>query len=487
MAASANHATNGAATVNGELSDSGYRNHVIIFPFMAKSHTLPLLHFATLLSAHHSGLHVTVLTTPANLAFARAHLPDSVRLVALPFPSLPSLPAGVESTDALPSMSLYLTFLRATTLLRDPFAAFMASLQSSPPPLVLVSDFFLGFTHAVAAGAGVRRVVYHGMSCFSMAICKSLAASPPRQQDGVGEPFHVSRMPGHVTITEEEVPSALAKLADADDPMTRFLIEDVGVSDVRSWGVLVNSFAAVDGDFVAAVESFYDDGARAWLVGPLLPAADDTSERDEEGCLAWLDERAPGSVVYVSFGTQAHVTDEQLDELARGLVQSGHPFLWAVRSDTWSPTVEVGPDVGHIVRGWVPQRSVLAHESVGGFVSHCGWNSTLESLVAGKPVLAWPMIAEQHLNAKYVVDVVGTGERVNSGGSGAVVGRTEVEEKIRRLMDADGEAGQRMRARAAWAQQAARSAVSDGGTSLVAVETLVEELQKSYGVVDKSK
>uniref|UniRef100_A0A0D3GI93 Uncharacterized protein n=2 Tax=Oryza TaxID=4527 RepID=A0A0D3GI93_9ORYZ len=152
-----------------------------------------------------------------------------------------------------------------------------------------------------------------------------------------------------------------------DDPVTRFLIDNVFQSDVRSWGILVNSFAALDGDYVAPVEAFYEQGARAWLVGPLLPAAGETPERDEEnddpeGCLAWLDERAarPGSVVYVSFGTQAHVADEQLDELARGLVQSGHPFLWAVRSNTWSPPVDVGPDQGRIVRGWVPQAAMSA-------------------------------------------------------------------------------------------------------------------------------
>ncbi|KAF0903014.1 hypothetical protein E2562_022639 [Oryza meyeriana var. granulata] len=488
MAATANHAANGAAG-NGEPGDG--RDHVIIFPFMAKGHTLPLFHFATALSIHHKSLRVTLVTTPVNLAFARSRLPESVHLVELPFPSHPPLPAGVESTDALPCPSLYPTFLRATALLRDPFAEFMASLPS--PPLVLVSDFFLGFTHGVAAVTGVRRVVFHGMSCFSMAICKSLVVSPPAGVEHGGPPFHVSRMPEHVTITPEEIPPTVANFSDPDNPMARFMVENVELTDVRSWGVLVNSFAAVDGDYVAPFESFYQSGARAWLVGPLFLTAGETPERDEEndpeGCLAWLDERAsrPGSTVYVSFGTQAHVADEQLDELAHGLVQSGHPFLWAVRSDKWSPPVDLGPD-GRIVRDWVPQRSVLAHEAVGGFVSHCGWNSTMESLAAGKPMLAWPMIAEQSLNAKHVVDVIGAGikvKAVNSSGVAvtAVVERAEVEEKVRKLMDAGGEAGQRMRARAAWTQQAAKLAVSNGGTSWVALQKLLGDLQKSYYVV----
>ncbi|CAL5048444.1 unnamed protein product [Urochloa decumbens] len=493
MASTTTTTTNGATAANhAAATNVSSRDHVVIFPFMAKSHTLPLLHFATALTAHHKTLRVTVLTTPANRAFAAGRLPPSVSLVELPFPSLPPLPAGVESTDALPCPSLYPTFLRATALLRAPFADYLASLPS--PPLALVSDFFLGFTRAAAADAGVRRVVFHGMSCFSMAVCKALIVNPAAAAAAAGgvepgAPFRVPGMPEHVGITADEVPDALVKFADAEDPVTRFLVDDVGFSDVLSWGVLVNSFAALDESYVAPLQSFYQvPGARAWLVGPLFLAAGDTSELEEdehdpEGCLAWLDDKAaqPGSVVYVSFGTQAHVTDAQLDEIAHGLVQSEHRFLWAVRSDTWTPPAKVGPN-GRVVRGWVPQRRVLAHRAVGGFVSHCGWNSVMECLAAGKPILAWPMIAEQHLNARHVVNILGAGVRIDTkpGGmaaAGDVVGRAEVEEKVRELMDAEGEAGRKMRERAVWAQREAMSAVGEGGASRVALRELVDELR----------
>jgi hypothetical protein len=396
-------------------------------------------------------------------------------------------------------MSLFPSFLRATARLREPFAKFLTSLPSSP--LALVSDFFLGFTHRVATDAGVRRVVFHGMSCFSMAICKALITRPPAAASGVdlSAPFHVHGMPEHVAITADEIPDAVVKLADLEDPVTRFFIDEMGYSDVLSWGVLVNSVAALDEDYVAPLESFYlQPGARAWLAGPLFLAAGDMSgleeeEEDPEGCLAWLDERAarqPGSVVYVSFGTQTHISDGQLDEIAAGLVQSGHPFLWVVRSDTWSPPLDVGPH-GKIVLGWVPQRSILGHKAVGGFVSHCGWNSVMESLAAGKPILAWPMIAEQHLNARHVADIVGAGIKVHTKPRGTaatvdvVIGRAEVEEKVRKLMDADSEAGKKIRARATWAQQAAKSAVSEGGASRVALQKLVDELRRTYrGIIE---
>ncbi|GJM98081.1 hypothetical protein PR202_ga15056 [Eleusine coracana subsp. coracana] len=445
-------------TSNGVLEYG--RDHVVIFPYMAKGHTIPLLQFATALSVHHKNLHITLLITPANRAFARSRLPSSVELVELSFPSYPPLPAGVESTDALPCPSMYPAFLHATALLRDPFAAFLSLLPSRP--LALVSDFFLGFTHRVAADAGVPRVVFHGMSCFAMAVCKALIVNPPQP---AGAAFRVPGMPEGVEITVEEIPDMVARFADADDPVTRFFVDNDDGSDVRSWGVLVNSFAALDADYVAPFEAFYyEPGARGWLVGPLFLAAGDMTtelidkELDPEGCLAWLDERAysqPGSVIYVSFGTQAHVSDAQLDETLHGLVQSGHPFLWVVRSDTWSPPVDVGSS-SRIVRGWVPQRSVLAHKAVGGFVSHCGWNSVMESLVAGKPILAWPMIAEQHLNAKHVVDIIGAGIRMVAKKDG-VVERTEIEEKVKMLMDTDVEVAKKS------ADQGCLGATNGGG------------------------
>ncbi|CAN6202255.1 unnamed protein product [Urochloa humidicola] len=466
---------------------------------MAKGHTLPLLDLASALAALHVGdgaaaapLRVTVVTTPGNLAFARRRLPARVALVALPFPAHPDLPPGAESSDALPSHSLFPAFLRATAMLRDPFAAYLASLPA--PPLALVSDFFLDFTQRAAADAGVPRVTFHGMSAFSLALCFSLARRPPAPESGAAA-FGVPGFPEGFTITEEEVPHAVAQAADADDPVTRFLRDEVRDWEYRSWGILVNSFDALDGDYVALLESFYLPGARAWLVGPLflLAAGEDggagggDGDEDPEGCLPWLDERAAGSVVYVSFGTQAHVSAAQLDELAHGLVGSGHAFLWAVRSssdsDAWSPPVDVGPE-GKVVRGWVPQRRVLAHPAVGGFVSHCGWNSVLESLAAGRPMLAWPVMAEQAANAKQVADVLGAGVRagVKAGGGAAapeLVGRERVAAKVRELMDG-GEAGRRMRARAERVGEAARAAVGEGGTSRFALRRMVDELRRSY-------
>jgi hypothetical protein len=223
------HGANGPG--NGVPVSRLGRDHVVIFPFMVKGHMLPLLHFATALSTQHGRLRVTLVTTPGNVAFARSRLPASVGLVALPFPSFPPLPEGVESTDALSCPSLHLMFMHTTGLLRGPFAEFLAALPS--PPLALVSDFILGFTRRVAADAGVRRIVFNGMSCFASAICKALAASPPASF----EPETMIQVPGmleHVAVRVEEVPDGVTKRADPDNPFTHFFMDEISDSDVRS-------------------------------------------------------------------------------------------------------------------------------------------------------------------------------------------------------------------------------------------------------------
>ncbi|XP_072980289.1 UDP-glycosyltransferase 73B1-like [Typha angustifolia] len=450
---------------------------------MAKSHAIPLLHLSAALSSR--GLRVTLVTTPLNSPFFQHHLQryekyNNIAILTLPFPHHPPLPLGVESTDLLPSPDLYPAFVLATALLRQPFRDLLLNLSasSSPPPLCLISDFFLSWTQHICSELGVPRLVFHGMSAFSMSICKAIAAANSVYGNG-DDRCHVPGTPPSLLLEKAEIPAALVNLADPDDPMSRFLVE-LNDGDLDSWGVVVNSFANLEEEvYVELFKSFYRRGARAWMVGPMSLLGEAASEEDVEGCLGWLDSeakhRSARSVVYVSFGTQAHVPDEQLDEVAHGLAASGYAYLWVVRSKTWAP--QSSPEAnGKIIRTWVPQRKVLRHAAVGGFVSHCGWNSVLESLSAGVPMLTWPMIAEQALNAKHVVDVLGAG--VNLGGrAGEIVRREEVAEGVKEVMGG-GEKGRRVRERVADIRREAEEAVAEGGSSDRTLDELLEELRK---------
>lgn len=297
-------------------------------------------------------------------------------------------------------------------------------------------------------------------------------------------PFTIPGTPPSLLLTKDLIPDEITKFSNLDDPLTQVLfnyvlaMDGVGNTDNSSHGILVNSFIDIEQGYVELFESFYRGGARAWLAGPLCMLAGSLLNEeitDEDGCLTWLDERERKheSVLYVSFGTQTHVSIEQLDEVAHGLIASGHPFIWAVRSKTWMPPESLVLDIsarGKIVRGWVPQKQVLEHAATSAFLSHCGWNSVLESISSGVPILCWPMIAEQPLNEKHVVDLLGAGVRIGAKRD-EIVGRTAVEHGVKQVMEDD-----KVREKVAELQRAAGKTIAEGGASQLALEQLFNEL-----------
>ncbi|KAL1557837.1 7-deoxyloganetin glucosyltransferase [Salvia divinorum] len=159
--------------------------------------------------------------------------------------------------------------------------------------------------------------------------------------------------------------------------------------------------------------------------------------KEETGCIDWLDAMAPESVVYVNFGSITVVTADQIAEFAWGLANSKKPFLWIIRPDIVSGEAAMLPPEfvaetkdNCMMVSWCPQEEVLRHPAVGGFLTHCGWNSTLESVVGGVPVICWPFFAEQQTNCRYGCVEWGVGMEIDSD-----VKRDEVELLVREMMD----------------------------------------------------
>ena len=172
-----------------------------------------------------------------------------------------------------------------------------------------------------------------------------------------------------------DIPDVLLN-GDQNEPSVRLLME-LEEADVNSWGVIVNSFEEIEGDCVGAFEANYCNEAKAYCVGSLL-LYDELDQELDAAYIKWLDKYAEsnqsGSAIYVSYGTQTHLSNDQMDEIAFGLEMAGHPFIWVVRSKTWAPPDgwnERVKEEGLVVYDWVEQRSILAHPSIGGFFSHC--------------------------------------------------------------------------------------------------------------------
>ena len=265
--------------------------------------------------------------------------------------------------------------------------------------------------------------------------------------------------------------------------------------------IVINTFEELDAESLAALRKD-NEAVEIYAVGTLLPdsyfttLAENTENvgngstttvelssypmpalwKEDDKCVEWLNSQDPGSVMYVSFGSIAIMSGEQVEELALGLEGSGSRVLWVIRADLMSGAsfpdgfLERTQDRIFIVE-WAPQLQVLAHPSVGGFLSHCGWNSTLESISAGVPTLGWPYFADQMLNNRCLVDKWGLGLEFERG-DGFIIRRDEVARKVRALMrrnvDEDAPARHKVSAAAIRWQKAAQVAVQtlDGSSNV---------------------
>ncbi|CAA0813002.1 UDP-glycosyltransferase 71B7 [Striga hermonthica] len=260
-------------------------------------------------------------------------------------------------------------------------------------------------------------------------------------------------------------------------------------------GIIVNTFRALEPkalDYLSGDERV----PRVYPVGPLLHIEGREDPKHDE-VKEWLNRQPDSSVVFLCFGSMGSFDGAQAREIARALENGGWRFLWSLRKP---PSVVVGPSPGTPteyedfeevlpegfvgrtegfgrVIGWAPQADVLAHRAVGGFVSHCGWNSTLESVWGGVPMAAWPMYAEQPLNGFQLARDLGVAVEVNLGyrkGDNMVVGAEELGRAIGRLMEAGG--GEGIRDKMEKLGVEGRAAVAEGGSSFEAVGKFIEDV-----------
>lgn len=214
-------------------------------------------------------------------------------------------------------------------------------------------------------------------------------------------------------------------------------------------------------------------------------------------CLSWLDDQPSGSVLFVCFGSGGTLSHSQLNELALGLELSGQKFLLVARSPNnelanaaylsdqshdnplaFLPEGFEERTKGHglVVPSWAPQAEVLSHGSTGGFLTHCGWNSILESIVHGVPLIAWPLYSEQRMNAVLLVEDLKVALRPKANKKG-LVSREEIAKVVKGLMV--GEEGKRVGSRVKGLKMAAEKASSAEGSSTKAISELAFKLQAS--------
>ncbi|KAJ7946081.1 Glycosyltransferase [Quillaja saponaria] len=436
----------------------------------------------------------TIVTTPLNeplitkTILKTKNLAFEINIQTIKFPSVEAgLPAGCENIDSIPSPDMFPNFLKAVAMLQEPFEQILFEYH----PDCLVADIFFPWAVDAAAKFDIPRLVFHGTSFFSLCISESLKLyEPEKNVSSDTEQFLIPNLPDEIKLTRMQLPN-FGK--NDEDKETAKLWKKIKESEM-SYEVVVNSFYELE---QAYADHYREElGKKAWHIGPVSLCNRDNQEKAQRGkeasiteqeCLKWLDSKKLNSVVYVCFGSVANFNDSQLIEIAMGLEASGQQFIWVVKkskrneeeNEEWLPEgfEKRMAGKGLIIRGWAPQVLILDHEAVGGFVTHCGWNSTLEGISAGLPMVTWPVSAEQFYNEKLVTQILNIGVGVGAKKWARLVGDSikneALEKALNRIMV--GEEAKEMRNRAQGLAVMARQAV-EGGSSYSDLNSLIEEL-----------
>ncbi|PKA66630.1 Anthocyanidin 5,3-O-glucosyltransferase [Apostasia shenzhenica] len=455
------------------------KDAVVLYPIAFMGHLTPMVELGKLLLRH--GFSVTVVLHhcpfPDNnsvdsyvAAVAASH--PSISFHRLPPVSLPSFfsDAMVASFELIRLSNPHLVhYLQSSSSVRAIILdVYSADAMDAAAQLCLPSFFF----NPTSASSFVAFLYLPTLLTKSAASFKELG-DHPIAFPGLPRPIIASDMP--LPIHDRATAYRMALDQFGRVPLSK--------------GILVNSFDALERPALralAAGDCVPDKPMPpVYFVGPITAGVANEDQRHES--LAWLDGQPSASVVFLCFGSIAAFPPQQLREIADGLERSGQRFLWVARCSSVAGKEESAalpatePDLlalmpegfmertkgrGLVVKSWAPQVAVLGHKAVGGFVTHCGWNSVLEAILAGVGMIAWPLYAEQRMNRAFLVEEVGLAVEMRRNAEG-MAAAAEVEEKVRWLMES--EEGRELRARAADIGESARAALREGGSSHTAL------------------
>ncbi|XP_027152571.1 beta-D-glucosyl crocetin beta-1,6-glucosyltransferase-like [Coffea eugenioides] len=373
--------------------------NVLMLPWLAHGHVSPYLELAKKLTARN--FNVYLCSSPATLSSVRSKLTEkfsqSIHLVELHLPKLPELPAEYHTTNGLPP-HLMPTLKDAFDMAEPNFCNVLKSLK----PDLLIYDLLQPWAPEAASAFNIPAVVFISSSATMTSFGLHFFKNPG------------TKYPYGNTIFYRDYESVFVENLKRRD---RDTYRVVNCMERSSKIILIKGFKEIEGKYFDYFSCL--TGKKVVPVGPLVqdPVLDDEDCR----IMQWLNKKEKGSTVFVSFGSEYFLSKEDMEEIAHGLELSNVDFIWVVRFPKGENIVieetlpkgffeRVG-ERGLVVNGWAPQAKILTHPNVGGFVSHCGWNSVMESMKFGLPIIAMPMHLDQPINAR-LIEEVGAGVEV---------------------------------------------------------------------------
>jgi UDP-N-acetylglucosamine:LPS N-acetylglucosamine transferase len=489
------------------------RQTVVMYPSFGAGHIIPMTKLANVLLRR--GLDVTIVLIERPFWSSDSGAATTRRAIAAnPAITFHFLPPDPSPPDFAGSSKP--PFFHTLQLLRRYNGELARFLRSFPLRRLhsVVTGMFSTYAAEVAAEIGVPAYTFFASGAGFLAVVAQLPALLASRREGL-------RALGDAPLGFAGVPPIPASHLVKE--LLEHPEEDLCSAMVDVWrriadmnGVVVNTFESLERravEVLGAIRCGVGPGKElppVYCVGPIVgdggdSAADQVTAERRDGCLSWLDAQPERSVVYLCFGSRGTLPAKQLREIAAGLERSGHRFLWVVRApagtDDPKKFLEQRPEPeleailpagflerthgrGLVVASWAPQAAVLRHPSAAAFVTHCGWNSVLEAVAAGVPMLCWPLYSEQMLNKVLMTDegAMGMGIAVEMEGYAAgFVGAEEVERKVRLVMES--EEGRKLRKRVAARRGEAEAALREGGSSRVAFDQFLADVEKLHGLL----
>ncbi|PON96949.1 UDP-glucuronosyl/UDP-glucosyltransferase [Trema orientale] len=414
------------------------KDAIVLYPSPGMGHLISMVELAKLILTHHPTFSMTLII----------HTPPSNQTVET------SQQIATTTAKYIATLEFELPRLHIPSVHR-----FLQTLSETSKVKAFVIDFFCDAAFQVSTNLNIPTYYYFTTSGGGLSHFLYLPTlhRNPDSESNPGQPVSVPGLPPDIPPPAQDRTSEISK---------KFL--ETSTHMAESSGVVVNTFELLESRALRAImDGLCLPGKRTppvFPVGPVISTAENSDKEDENG---------------YSVGRNGY-----------GLENSGHRFLWVVRdSPNEEKEKEKGLDEilpegfikrtrnrGLVVKRWAPQVAVLSHDSVGGFVTHCGWNSVLEAICAGVPMVAWPLYAEQRLNRVLLVEEMKLALPVDESEDG-FVSSAELEKRVRELMES--ERGREVRERVKLMRDGAKAAMDAGGSSLAALTELTQLWKQS--------
>ncbi|KAK7270913.1 hypothetical protein RJT34_26430 [Clitoria ternatea] len=457
------------------------KDTIVLYPNIGRGHLISMVELGKLIQTHHPSFSITILIltppTPINTILSCDSTTQYINTISSTTPSITFHHIPPTPLPSTPSFPPHLLSFEISLYSTQNVAVSLQSLAKSSNLKALIMDF-LNFSdpQTITRNLNIPTYFYYTSGASTLSILLKF----PTLYKAVGKSFQDLHLdlhyPGLPVFNTDDFPN------EANDPENNSFPVLLKIAETMNAGVgiIVNTFEAIEERAIKALNE-EETTPPLYCIGPVIAAP---YGEEDKGCLTWLDSQPSQSVVLLCFGSLGRFSKAQVKEIAIGLEKSEQRFLWVLRTELDPVDSEEKPGLdellpegflertkekGLVVSEWAPQAKILSHDSVGGFVTHCGWNSVLEAICEGVPMVAWPLYAEQRMNRVIMVREMKVALELKEGKDGFVSG-TELEERVRELMESG--TGKEIRQRIFKMKICAAEAMAEGGSSCLAIDKL---------------